>query len=158
MNAEESRELAQLLALHLLQLAGDSLEDYLRRTYRLSTIKGLSTDVVYAVEVEGGNFDTGDLSSVPVRWWEMTTKSCRPISFVNMVPYNQASDAGLLWPHPIIAYHADLPFVLSKEGIGVARSSKGDEEVLLYFRILSVVKENDSFDIVKEKRGWLFKR
>jgi hypothetical protein len=158
LNEQESKELAQLVSCHLRELTADSLKDYLRTVYRLDSPEGLSTDVIYAVEVAGGNFANGNTSSDPVRWWEISGNVCREVPPVDMRPFNSASDAGKLWPHPIISFYAEFPLVLSKEGIGIALSTKGYEEILRYFRILSVVKENGSFRILAEQKNWLFKR
>lgn len=156
MTDQESTELAFLLSDHLRQLTVSSLATYLRHVYNVNDIRGLSVDVIYAIEVASGNFATGDISSVPIRTWEIGKESCRLIPFVSMAPYNAASDLGNLWPHPIISYYAEFPQVLSKEGIGQAVSEKGIEQTMKYCRVLTLDRSHGVLSIVAENKGWLF--
>jgi hypothetical protein len=149
MTENESRGLAQLVSWHLHGLAGGSLEAYLRTEYLLFSCEGLSTEVIYAVEVAGGNMATGVISSVPVRWWEVREEGCRPLPMLDMRPFNAANDAGsVVWPHPIISYYAALPLVLTKEGVGPAHKR---------YRVFSVAQDQTTFRIVAEHRTWLLK-
>jgi hypothetical protein len=97
---DESRALAEALSGHLTGLTGDSLATYLKETYSVSEQDGLSTDTVYLVEVDSADMATGHMSSVPVHWWAVRGTECRRTEAVNMRPFNDASDAGHLWPHP----------------------------------------------------------
>src|SRR5262249_25999340 len=158
MTDQESMELALLLSDHLRHLSGSSLATYLQRYYGLDSAQELSVDLIYAIEVDGGNFRSGYISSVPIRTWEIGKESCRLIPFVNMVPFNAASDLGNLWPHPIISYYAELPQVLSVEGIGPIVSKKGIEQLMKYYRILTIGRCNGVLSIVAEYKGWLLGR
>ena len=149
MTEADSIELAALVSSHLQELKGEALAAYLQNVYSLSSVACFSTDVIYAVEVAQGNMETGVVSSVPVRWWEIRNGDCRQIPMLNMNPFNAALDGGnVLWPHPIISYYAQLPLVLSKEGVSSS---------LKRSRILAVVKEQAAFRVLEEQRNWLFK-
>jgi hypothetical protein len=157
MTEQESKDLALLLSSHLRQLSPSSLADYLRAFYGLNDLGGLSTELVYAIEVSTGNLENGDISSVPVRTWEIGRESCRSISFINMVPFNAASDNNRLWPHPIVSYYAEFPKVLSKEGIGQVASGNGIEQTLKFCRILTINSIQGVFTLVAEEKAWLFR-
>jgi hypothetical protein len=157
MTEQESMELALLLSNHLRQLTVSSLATYLRTFYRLNGMRGLSVDLIYAIEVASGNFGTGGISSVPIRTWEIGKESCRLIPFVNMAPFNAASDLGTLWPHPIISYYAEFPNILSTEGIGQTVLKNGVEQTMKYYRVLTVDRINGVLSIVAENKGWLFR-
>ena len=116
---------------HLQGLTDDHLDAYLRNTYQLVSVAGLSIDTIYAVEVEPGNIKKPELSSFPVRTWEIRGENCRLTSNVlDMSPCNAAADAGLLWPHPIITFFADEGFVLTRETIGITRVTPYGDRVL----------------------------
>lgn len=151
----ESKALALLLSAHLRQLSTVELARYLRETYRVEGLEGLSTDTVFAVEVERGNLLRGELSSIPVRWWKINGDLCQTTTFVDMRPYNAASDNGKLWPTPHIKYYAELPTVLSSESIGMAPLENKRERALIYRRLLTVTKTQNEFVIVAQQKGWL---
>ncbi len=158
MTDQESMELALLLSDHLRCLTGSSLATYLQRYYGLDSTQGLSVDLIYAIEVDGGNFRKGYISSVPIRTWVISKESCRLIPLVDMRPFNAASDLGKLWPHPIISYYAELPQVLSVEGIGPIVSKKGIEQLMNYYRILTIERCDGVLSILAENKGWLLGR
>lgn len=154
---QESMELALLLSGHLRHLTDSSLVTYLRTFYNLTDTRRLSVDLIYAIEVASGNFVTGDISSDPIRTWEIGKESCCLIPFVNMAAFNAASDLGNLWPHPIISYYSEFPQALSKEGIGQIVSKNGMEQTLQYCRILTIGRSNGVLIIVAENKSWLFR-
>jgi hypothetical protein len=158
MNEEESKRLAVALAQPLLRLAEGGLAEYLRETYSVDGTCGLSTDTVDAVEVEDADFATGSMLSSGVWCWRVTREACQPLSIIDARPLNAASDAGKLWPHPIISYFARLPTVLYRETIGwrpPTPSSRGGQ-TLAYYRLFTVRATATSFEIDSQEKAWLF--
>ena len=156
MSEYESREMAILVTRHLQQFSEVKLEEYIRETYLLDCGDGLNTTIIYAVEVADANFATGDMSSVPMRWWSISRGICSSIPLVDMRPFNTASDFGRLWPHPITSYYANFPHVISREGIGITIGLKSIERQLFYSRVFTVNTDQVPYTVVTQESSWLF--
>jgi len=133
----QSRFVVLVVTAHLRGLFGAALDEYVRQTYQVGSGE-LSTQTIYVSEVDRGNIPRGWLSSVPVRTWKVRGEECMLIPYVDMKPFNEASDQGKVWPHPYLTFYAELPAVLVSEKIGVAQDQKWRERQLICTRSISL--------------------
>lgn len=118
--ATDPAALARLAARHLLAAsAAGRFPEYVRRVYGYEPAEDRPFDRVYVVEVTGGDFDRGTVSSVPVRWWEVSADGAAEVEAPDMGPFNRDSDLGRpLCLRPIVSIYVRLPDVLCWERVG----------------------------------------
>lgn len=135
MTDTESAQVARLVSQHLIGLHDERLLDYLKLVYNIEHCEGMYNSVIHVHEVQSGNLDRGELSSIPVRMW-MVYEARTELSeqHIDMKPYNAASDSGHLWPCAIIKFFVESSQVLPSECIGIA-SDKSGERILICNRL-----------------------
>ena len=121
MDATISQAVARVVARQLIRMDGEALAEYLNELYAIGDAGSLSTSQVFVVEVAGGDFRQAAISSDPIRWWKVSSNEVVSIPYLDMTPFNKMCDAGgFLWPHPVVSFYADLPDVITCEGVGPA--------------------------------------
>ena len=121
MDATTSQAVARLVAGQLVRTDGEALAKYLTELYAIGSAGSLSTTQVFVVEVAGGDFRPAAISSDPIRWWRVRSDGVVPIPYLDMAPFNELCDTGShLWPYPVVSFYADLPEVMTCEGVGPA--------------------------------------
>ena len=93
--------------------------DYLSALFPLLTEVNIATDSFYVVQVEDGQIQTGDLSSLPLQWWLFLNGSLCRVAFADMKQLRRGIAFNCkLWTHAILTYYVSGDWIITREAYG----------------------------------------